>query len=557
MPTAISRKRVSKEMRAITRGIPGYNPWDAPKHFWFDEVKAYGALQFFEDHLHHVKGPLAGAPFVLEPWEKSIVANIFGWRDSSNHDLRRYREIFILVPRKNGKTSLSAGIILFVITCDGEPGAEIYSSANDRDQARLIFSPVKQMILKSSALEARLKPYQHSIVKIDPETGLETGSSYKPISSDANTKHGFNSHLIINDELHGQRDRELIDVLQTSTGSRLQPLIIHITTSDYDRPSICNEKQDYAENVRSGTFKDYAFLPVIYKAELKDDWTDPEIWAKANPNLGVSISYEYLQRECKRAQQSPVYTNTFRRLHLNVRTELAERWLVMESWDNDKADLFDPADLAGAECWGGLDLSSTQDITAFGLVFPPEQWDKGPWKFLCWLWCPADRIEYREKVDRVPYATWSRAGHITPTAGDQVDYSFVRKRIVELNRKYSVQDIGFDPYNATYLCQQLRDQDGLNMVEFRQGAKSYNEPMKYTLGLVESGRLLHNNNPVLRWMAGNIAAEMDSNDNLRPNKKKSAEKIDGIITLLESVGRALAAQQQRSSVYDSRGLLRL
>lgn len=532
MPSRTKRKPRAREdssgLDDVLRLIPGYDPFESAGECYFDEEAARFALDFFPEVLTHVKGELARKPFELEPWEQGIVANLFGWKRPDA--TRRYREGLLYVPRKNGKTALAAGIINFVLFCDGEPGAEIYCAAADREQALLVFAQAEGMVLQEPELDDRAQIYKAA------KSIVVGTSSFKAISAEANTKHGYNSHLVVIDELHAQPNRELVDVLITSTGSRRQPLVFHISTADFDRPSICNEKLDYAEKVRDGIIDDPSFLPFILAADLDDDWRDPKVWAKVNPNLGVSISVEYIERECKRAQETPSFENTFKRLHLNIKTEQSVRWLQMEKWDACAGEIAAEA-LKGKACWAGLDLSSTSDITAFVLVFKPESEDD-TYKVLPFFWVPGESMEKRYRRDKVPYPTWVRQGFIEKTEGNVVDYAAIRAKINELGKEYSIQEIPFDPYNATATAQDLGEKDGFEMVEFRQGIISMNEPTKALERLILAQGISHGGNPVLRWMASNISVKTDAAGNIKPDKEKSTEKIDGIVSLIMGLGRA-------------------
>ena len=541
--------QVSKKWQALLTMLPGYDPFVDAGDCWFDEEAAQLACDFYPECLIHIKGPKGGEAFELENWQKAILGNLFGWKRPDG--TRRYRTAFILVPRKNGKTPLIAGIVLETMLFDNEYGAEIYSAAADRDQAKLVAGWVKGMIRKNPDLDRMTKIYQHSVQVVN-EDGIETGTFYKPISAEAGTKHGYNSHVVVVDELHAQPNSELVEVLETSMGARSQPLMIYITTADYARESICNTTYDYAEKVRDGIIDDRAFLPVIYEATLDDDWTDPKVWAKANPNLGVSVSLDYIQSACRKAQESPAFENVFKRLHLNIQTEQAVRWLQMDKWDACN-EPFTPESLHGKACWGGLDLSSKIDLSSLVLVFPPED-ENDIYRVLPFFWVPGDSMERRYKKDRVPYPMWQQQGFIEETMGDVVDYSFIRRRVNELGEIYSIQDIGYDPYNATHLAQELADQDGFNMVEFRQGFISMNEPTKEVERLVISKQISHNGNPVMRWMASNVCVRVDAAGNIKPDKEKSNEKIDGIVGLVMGVGRAIFGENQ-DSVYETRGLL--
>lgn len=514
--------------------LPGYDSIENAGECWFDHETADTAIEFIETCLTHVKGELGGKPFLLEPWEKAIIGALFGWK---RHDkTRRYREAFIYVPRKNGKSAMCAAIILTILFLDKEPGAELYSAAADRDQAALVYDQAKGMVLQETELESRCQIYAttKSIVR------HETNSSYKAISADANTKHGYNTHAAIIDELHAQPNRDLVDVLMTSTGARRQPLIIHITTSDFDRESICNEKHLYASKVRDGIITDQAFLPVIYEASNSDDWTDPKIWFKANPNLGVSKSLEYMQRECKRAQDEPSYENTFKRLDLNIKTTSNVVWLPMAAWDagGDKHGVITADGFAtgSRECFAGLDLATTTDVAAAAFLFPPS--GSNPWRVIMKFWIPGDNARKRERRDRVPYETWARKGLITMTEGNVIDYDVIRRDINEFNRTYRVKKLAIDRWNASQLTTQLMG-DGFDIETFGQGYASMNSPAKELEKLVMGQQLAHGNNPVLRWMASNCMVETDAAGNIKPSKDKSTEKIDGIVALIMALGVGL------------------
>ena len=526
----------NESLAKIIKKIPGYNPCRDGRGFVFHSEVAQKAIDFFSHRLVHVKGQWADKNIFLEDWQKAIVANLFGWKNKKG--IRRYREAFIYVPRKNGKSTLISGLANFVLFCDGERGAEIYSAAADRDQASLVFEIAKGMILRDELLSKAAKIYTKAIIY------EEEGSSYRAISADANTKHGFNTHLALIDELHAQPNRELVDVLITSTGARQQPMIIHITTADYYRESICNEKYDYARKVRDGIIKDESFLPVIYEADKDDDWTKPKTWAKANPNLGVSISKEYLDRECKRAQESSAYENTFKRLHLNIITEQATRWIQMNKWDN--MPTFDAVMLRGDICYGGLDIASTTDIAAFVLVFYGDKC----YKLLSFFWVPEENAHTREKKDRVPYLTWARDGHIKMTEGNIIDQDVIRHDINEMKEIYNIKEIAIDRWNSAQLSTQLMG-DGFEVIGFGQGFASMTAPTKEMDAAITGKKILHNNHPVLRWMASNAAIETDAAGNMKPSKKKSSEKIDGIVAAIMALGRLIIRQEgEEDSVYD-------
>jgi phage terminase large subunit-like protein len=348
-----------------------------------------------------------------------------------------------------------------------------------------------------------------------------TGSVLRAVSAEAPTKHGINAHGIIVDELHAQPNRDLVDALTTSTGARRQPLIIHITTADFDRESICNEKYDYACKVRDGVINDPAFLPVIYEASVDDDWTNPIVWMRVNPNFGISVGREYIDRECCKAQDVPSYENTFKRLHLNIRTQQDIRWLSQEAWDACNLGEIDESLFEKRVCFAGLDLSTTTDLSALVLVFLD---DDGTVTLIPRFWVPADNAEKRERRDRVPYLTWARQGYIELTPGNVIDYDRIKACIEEMYKRFNMREIAVDRWNATQLITQLQHY-GHEVVPFGQGFKDMTAPTKELEKLVISGRLRHGGNPVLRWMASHVSVETDAAGNLKPRKKRSTNRI--------------------------------
>lgn len=516
--------------------LVGYDPYKAGERYYFDTDAANGAVNFFHGFLVFIEGDKAGQPFELEPWQQAIVGALFGWKSKETKH-RRYREAFVFVPRKNGKSPLIAGVALYGLFIDREPGGQIVSAAAEKEQAALVYRHAAGMIEREPELQKKCKTYRSfkSIQMTD-----ETGGSFKALSADAHTKHGLNAHMVIVDELHALPNDELVDVLQTSMGSRSQPLMIHITTSDYDRPSICNTKHDYACKVRDGIFEDDAFLPVVYEANEADDWTDKKVWARANPNLGVSLRMDYMERECDRAKNEPSYENTFKRLHLNIKTQQDVRWLPMAKWD-----ACDGQPVPSGPCFAGLDLASTTDIAAL-VLFWPETGSLVPW-----FWIPSDSATARERRDRVPYLTWGRQDLVTLTPGNVIDYTFIRQQINEVCETYEVQAIGYDPWNAQMLAQQLQDEDGLPLEKFRQGYISMNEPSKYFESLMMKGDLKHGGNEVLRWMASNATAKTDPSGNIKPDKQKSTEKIDGIVASIMAIGLAMTDKTESNIIKNS------
>jgi len=512
--------------------------------YWFDEDAAGRAVAFFERFLTHTKGKWAHTPFVLQDWQRDeIIRPLFGWK---RHDgTRKYRTAYIEVSRKQGKSTMAAGIGLYLLFADGEMGAEIYSVASDRDQAAIVFDQARAMVEECPDLNRRAELFKRSIVV------HATRSFYRVISADAYTKHGLNASGVVFDELHAQPNRKLWDVMTTSTGARTQPLVVAITTAGYDRNSICWEQHEYARQVIDGVIDDPSYFGFIRAADDGDDWTDRTIWAKANPGMGVTISEEYLEQECRKAEQVPAYQNTFRRLHLCQWTQQNERWLDLAAWDACDGAL---PDLAGRPCYGGLDMANTTDIAAFLLDFPPQEDDL--WYTLPVFWVPQDNIRERALRDRVPYDAWARDGLITATPGNVIDYGAVRSKIEELGNVYNIKEIAYDRWGAFQISQDLAGA-GFTMVPFGQGFASMSAPTKELLRLVLDGKLAHGGHPVLRWMADNMVVQQDSAGNIKPDKGKSREKIDGMVALVMALDRGIRNAKGGGSIYEERGIISL
>jgi phage terminase large subunit-like protein len=473
---------------------------------------------FFERFFTHAKGDKGGQAFLLEPWQRAYVRSLFAQRDGK----RQVRTSLLAVPRKNGKSTLCAGLALKLLM-EPEPGGEVYSCAASRDQARLVFDTARIAVEQSPVLSQHLKVYRSAIVC------EKTHATYKALSAEAGIQHGLNPHGVIFDELHAQPNRELVDVMATSMGARSQPLMIYITTAGYDRKSICWEIWKYAESVATGAVDDPRFLPAIYAAAPEADWRDEATWAEANPNLGVSIKAEFLRSECQRAIEMPAYENTFRQLYLNQWTEQDTRWLRMDHWAQGNVPC--PVDLTGRECFAGLDLATTFDTTSLVLLFPL---DDGSFWVEPHFWVPQENAHQRERRDKVPYLTWARQGKLHMTQGNVTDYGQLRKDINDLAGRYQIRQVAIDRWNATQLATQLQE-DGLDVVGYGQGYGSMSAPSKQLEALCVGGRLLHGGHPVLTWQAGNVAILTDG-ENIKPSKKRSYERIDGIVALVMAIG---------------------
>jgi len=507
---------------------------------YFDAEEAEHAIAFF-GLLKHSKGEWAGQPFILQPWQVFIVGCLFGWKRADGS--RRFRTVYISVARKNGKSTLAAGIGLYMAFFDDEPGAEVYAAATKREQARIVWSEASRMVSKTPAMKKRITSF---VGNLHVES---TAQKFQPLGADADNMDGLNVHCAIIDELHAHKTRHMLDVLTTATGARRQPLIFVITTAGFDRNSVCWEQHDYSVKVLEGILPDDTFFCFVAGIDDGDDWRDEAVWPKANPNLNVSVKAEDLRTKCRRAQEVPGQQNAFRRLHLNEWTEQSERWLDMTTWD-ENGEPFDPTLLAGEACYAGLDLSSTKDLTALALWFLEQH------KALMAFWVPEEGVRQRADRDRVPYDVWVREGYIEATPGNVVDYDIIRARVNELKQLYNIREIAIDRWNSTQLQTQLMG-DGFTVVPFGQGFASMTAPTKEIERLVLERKLGHGGNPVMRWMASNVVAEQDAAGNLKISKAKSTEKVDGMTALAMAIGRAMVQEAEPVSVYETRGVLTL
>ena len=507
-------------------------------------------VQFCERALVHVQGDLAGQPFTLQPWQRRIVRDLFGTVDGDGR--RRYREALIAVPRKNGKSTLGAALALAALCLDGEQGAQIFSAAADKDQARLVFSIAKAMVGRSQLLSEMLQVYGDAIVNPDLH------GVYKPISADAYTKHGLNPHLVIFDELHAQKTPDLYDVLRTGMGARSQPLMVSITTAGYARDSVCRKVWDYASAVSEGMIHDEAFYASVWETDPAADWTDPDQWAAANPNLGVSVSREFLERECEKAKRDTAYENTFRQLYLNQWTEQSVRYIPMRDWDATAS--IPLPDLDGQPCFIGIDLSNTVDLTAWVAAFPlaslpgDDDAETPAVALVPRVYIPAERMEERERRDRVPYRAWVKDGIVTATPGNSVDYETVMADIMAAADTYDVKGVGIDPWNSTHMQQRLLG-EGVPVVAYRQGFKSFADPTKQLQRLTLEHRIIHAGSAPLRWNMANLVVRRDEAGNVKPDKARAAEKIDIAVAAIMAIGLWQAETLAARSHYDMNDLV--
>ena len=514
---------------------------------WFDLPAAERVRDFFSKFLRHSKGEWAGQRFDLLPWQwDDVLCPIFGWKRADG--TRRYRKGYIEVAKKNGKSTFCAGLSLYLLVGDDEPGAEVYSAGADREQASIIFREAASMVRASPELSDHIQVVPSTKRLVFPRAQ----SWYHALSADAYRQEGLNAHAVIFEELHAQKTRDLWDTLAYAGASRRQPLLIAITTAGWNRESICWEQRQYAQRVIDNLIEDTSFFAYIRAADEKDDWTDPEVWRKANPSFGITVKEAEFTEACKEAQAEPRKENTFKRYRLNVWTEQAIRWISMAKWEACGGEV-DRKALRGRKCFAAFDLSAAKDLTALVLVFPPDDAEE-PWKVLPSFWIPRDRAVEKERKDKVPYLTWERQGFITLIPGEVIDYGWIERAILDLGKEFQVPEVAFDPWNASQTANNLMDA-GVELIQFRQGYKSMNEPSKEFERLMIAGKLAHGGHPVLRWNAANVCVVEDDAGNIKPSKKHSPERIDGIVASIMGLGRAMLAEKE--SVYETRGILTL
>lgn len=499
--------------------------------------------------LRHWKGEWAGRPISLEPAQQFWTASLLAWQREDG--TRRFRTGYLEVPRKNGKTTWAAGIALWLAFLEGEAGAEVYSAATKRDQARICHADASQMVRMSPQLASMIQVLRNNL------SSLATGSKFEPLSSDANTLDGLNAHGVIADEFHAWRGTELWGVLRTATGSRRQPLILATTTAGTSQESICYQQRGYLAQILTGLRDDDSMWGIIYNADTRrdwpdmdedDDWLNEATWAKANPLLGISKKWETMREDATAAEAMPTMVNNFLRWHLDIWTRAVTRWVNPVRWAACGERLVDEVMLEGRPCFGGLDLSATYDLSAFVLVFPPEESDpRQQYQVVCRFWLPEDNMDVRVSRDQVPYDVWARAGYITLTPGDVIDYDYIEHEIAQLAEQYEIREIAYDRWGATQIMQNLQEIGGDEwVVPMGQSFASMSPPMKELERLYMKGQLAHGNNPVLNWMAENTVAATDPAGNMKPDKAKATERMDGVVALIMALDRATRNQSHES-----------
>lgn len=534
--------------------LPGYSPFADPVipgmgECYFDPDEAHRVISIFHQVFVHIEGALAGKPFLLQRWQQSQIANLFGWKRPDGY--RRFARCLDYEARKNGKTPKSAGVALVLCCFDGEQGADVQLAASAGKQAAKLFRHVRGMAEADEELDALVEfadNMQERKLRYD-----NTGSFIQVLNAEASSEHGGNPHGVIFDELHAMPNHELFNTLSTSMASenRKQSLFLAITTADYDRESPCNDMYDYACKVRDGVIQDATFLPVIFDNPPTADYRKRETWVRANPNLGVSVSERFLEREAKRAEIEPGFREEFRRLHCNIKTGHAHEWIDLTVWDDNVGATYTDDDLYGYPCHIGVDLSSTTDMTAVVAVWAlPDAYVWRPTFFL-----PAAMMDHVRK-DKAPYGAWVEDGLIRVTEGRAVDYGTVEREIVDIATRFNATEVDMDPYNAGSVISRLENEHGIEVVTIAQSFLGIGPACKALKKLVLENKIAHGGHPVLRWNVTGAHVVTDGPENEKIIKSKSTSRVDGLIAGIMATHR-LVETNAVGGAYEDRDLLYL
>lgn len=532
------RKAVERYYRDLDQSIE--------KGWYFDPRAADRAITFIQS-LRHIKGEWAGKLVALEPWQQFVLWNVFGFRRSTT-GYRRFKEFYLEVARKNGKTTLLAGLGNYMLFGDGEAGAEVYSCATTRDQARECFGAAEQMVRKCT-LSKRAKIFRSAGGSIVYDAN---GSVFKPLSSDANTLDGKNASCAIVDEYHAHKTDEVYAVMKSSMGARRQPLMCIITTAGFNLASACFTYRQSAIKILDGIIEDDTSFVMIYTQDSREELADPATWIKSNPCLGASVWPEFLIEQHKTMHTKPEQESSILTKHFNMWVQAAKTWINDEVW-RKCVTVTDPATLIGCECYGGMDLGAVNDYSSLALEFH----ENGRVQVLMWYWIPEEKYKSRGEMQRenVNIEVWQRQGHIKVTPGNVTDYDVIRADISAIAGKYTIRKIGYDRWNSSQLVIDLLS-DGLPMDGFQQSIGNISPPTKDFERLIRTGEYEHFDNPVLRWQISNVVIYRDANDNMKPIKSRSPEKIDGVVAAIMARGEYMSAQRdpEQLSIYETRGL---
>lgn len=522
---------VSEKVRRIYKKLVS-DISDKESIYEYESKKANHAIEFIENFCKHSKGKWGGKPIVLEVWQKAFIAAAFGFVHGID-GTRKYREVLLVVARKNGKSTVGSGIGLYLQIADGEPGSEVYAVATKKDQAKLVWLESKRMVKKSPALLKRIKPLVSEMVS------EWNDSTFKPLGSDSETLDGLNVHGAMMDEIHAWKDKNLYDVIVDGTSSREQPMIFMITTAGTVRESVYDMKYEEAEMLLNGLddpdgYKDERFLPIIYELDKREEWTDPSKWKKANPGLGTIKKVDQLETKVNKAKANSLLVKNLLTKDFNIRETSTEAWLTFEQLNNP--DTFDIEKLKPSYGIGGCDLSSTTDLTAAKVIFMVPEDPHIYVKQMYWL--PEDLLEQRSKEDKIPYNLWHEQGILRTTPGNSVHYKFVTKWFLEIRDEYGIYLpwIGYDKWSANYWVEDMQGYFGKEaMIPIAQGKQTLSSPMKLLGADLESKLINYNNHTIDKWCLSNTAIDVDKNLNIQPNKTKNQRRrIDGTAALLNA-----------------------
>lgn len=568
-----SARLIAAKAKARRQGWLSWIQSEADEHAvlegcYVDQARAEHVLEFGRRYLVHQQGDFAGKPFELLEWQREqLFRPLFGWvvdSEEFGRTIRRYRRTYVQIPKKNGKSALAAYVALYMTMGDGEPGAECYSASTDKSQAGIVWSDAANMAEASPALSKMVRLNRvHRVLNYQ-----DSHSFYRVLSSCPRRNEGWKAHLIVADELHKWYGRELYDALRWAFASRAEPLLFQITTAGSDPTSVAKEQYDYAKLILAGKQFDPQFFPLIYEAEPGDDPDDEATWFKANPSLGrdatAPLKLSSFRSDHQEAKQNQPLWEAWKQLRLNVWRSSTQAWIDTTLWDAgamvrrkrrkriDCWEPYDASDLRDWECWGGLDLALTTDLSAFVLVFPDDldaTTDTVVYRTLARFWLPEETA--KKFADRVPYMQWAREGWITLTPGSEVEFDAILEGIAAANAEHSIHSVAYDPMFASYLTQRMESEYGVTRVEFQQSRKNYTEPCNLYERLIRQGRLRHHGNPILTWCLGNTSASADDEGRMRPIRPKRGDhrRIDGTAATL--MGLALALRHQAEvSHYD-------
>lgn len=505
---------------------------------FFDQDAAEKVINFF-GFLRHYKGSkFAGQKFELSDWQKFILWNVYGWKQNRKVTVmkggkkevlhpRRFRQAYVEIARKNGKTTFAAGIGLYSLIKDEEPAAEVYSAATTREQAKIVFEDAGNMVNNSPILSKRIEVYKNSVFVKPGTSPLASGSFFKPVSSEAKNLDGLNPHLTIIDEYHAHQTNDVYNVFSSARGARHQPVIFVITTAGFNREAPCYRYRKTCIDILKGVKKDESQFAMIFTKDEDDEWDNPKTWAKSNPNMGISIDIEDLSAACNEAKNNPDLLNNFLTKNLNIWTDSLKAWIPDDLW-MACAEKYTEDDLTGEECYGGLDLAATSDFNALILYFPKHG------KILCYFWLPENTIKKRDVVAN--YSEWVRDGFVRVTEGNVVDHSFIIRDIIEMSAKFDIKGIAFDRALAYHGSVQQLIKEEIRLLPFSQGIMTISVPTGEIGKAIFGNTLIHDGNPVLRWMNSNVVLYTDSSGNFKINKGKSTEKVDGMVALVMAYG---------------------